>query len=392
MPEIRIPPAELVSTTSLKTDGNNPNAMTKAQHEALRKNIEEFGFIVPIIVNQDLVIADGQQRWEVARDAGWPQVPIIRLDIKDVDRRILRQVLNKLKGSHDYDLDIQEFQRIVDDGELARLGALLAENPIKFEKMLELATTQREDDFVVPKEAKYQVAVGDKFKLGNHTLVCGDSTKGEDMAALMGNEYAALIFTDPPYNVDYESPSGKIMNDAMTPEDYNKFIDAFNKTMLSVAKGAVYCCMSNKEFPDFKASFEKQGGHWSSTIIWNKHSFVFGRQDYHRKHEPIFYGWKEGCQHYWSGSREECDVWDIAKPSRNELHPTQKPIELVARALKNSSVEGDIVLDPFGGSGTTLIACEQLGRQCRMMELDPFYASVIVERWESFTGRQAVKA
>jgi DNA modification methylase len=217
-----------------------------------------------------------------------------------------------------------------------------------------------------------------------------------DVERVLGGQLADMCFTDSPYNVDYSnSPKDKlrgkqrpILNDNLG-SGFEAFLNGCCANVLSVTRGAVYWCMSSSELHTLQRAFAAAGGHWSTFIVWAKHTFTLGRADYQRQYEPILYGWKEGSDHYWCGARDQGDVWFFDKPVRNDLHPTMKPVALVERAIRNSSKTRDIVLDPFGGSGSTLIACEKTGRQARLIELDPKYCDVIVERWQRLTGRRA---
>ena len=212
----------------------------------------------------------------------------------------------------------------------------------------------------------------------------------------MGDELADMVFCDPPYNVDYgggareviRGNERKILNDNLGSDFYG-FLQAALQNMLKVTKGACYVAMSSSELDVLQKAFRDAGGKWSTFIIWAKNHFTMGRADYQRQYEPILYGWPDGCDHFWCGDRNQSDVWFVDKPVKNDLHPTMKPVALVEKAIRNSSKTRDIVLDLFGGSGSTLIACEQTGRRCRMMELDPKYADVIIQRWQDFTGGQA---
>ena len=233
--------------------------------------------------------------------------------------------------------------------------------------------------------------------LGEHKVLCGDATKAEDYRLLLGDELADMTFTDPPYNVNYANSAKDKMRGTNRPilndnlgDDFAGFLQAACSNVLSVTKGAVYIAMSSSELDTLQAAFRAAGGKWSTFIIWAKNTFTLGRADYQRQYEPILYGWKDGSDHYWCGARDQGDVWQIAKPAKNDLHPTMKPVELVERGVCNSSKTRDIVLDPFGGSGSTLIACEKVQRRARLMELDPKYVDVIVRRWQEYTGKQAV--
>jgi DNA modification methylase len=202
---------------------------------------------------------------------------------------------------------------------------------------------------------------------------------------------ADMVFSDPPYNVAYEGKGHRrIANDALGTE-FAAFLRTACEGMLQVTKGAIYICMSSSEIGTLKQAFESAGGHWSTFVIWSKTSFTLGRSDYQRQYEPILYGWAKGSDHYWCGARDQGDVWQYAKPVRNDLHPTMKPVALVERAIRNSSKSRDTVLDPFAGSGSTLMAAEATGRRAALVELDPAYCDVIVKRWQEQTGGTAVR-
>ena len=248
---------------------------------------------------------------------------------------------------------------------------------------------------------------GDLWLLGDHRLLCGDATVLADVERVLDGGLADLCFTDPPYNVDYGNSAGvgsgrpapsnnaktrgtgrRILNDNLG-EGFARFLYDSCVNILMVTKGAVYICMSSSELATLQAAFKEAGGHWSTFVIWAKNRFTLGRADYQRQYEPILYGWKEGTDHYWCGARDQGDVWFVDKPHKNDLHPTMKPVALVERAVRNSSKSRDTVLDPFAGSGTTLIACEKAGRQARLIELDPGYVDVIIRRWQDWTGKAA---
>jgi DNA modification methylase len=214
---------------------------------------------------------------------------------------------------------------------------------------------------------------------------------------VLDGQFADMTLTDPPYNVDYGSSAKdklrgnkrKILNDNLG-SDFEAFLHDACANIVSVTKGAIYVCMSSSELHTLQRAFRAAGGKWSTFVIWAKNTFTLGRADYQRQYEPILYGWKDGADHYWCGARDQGDVWFFDKPARNDLHPTMKPVALVERAIRNSSNSRDIVLDPFGGSGSTLIACEKAGRQARLLELDPKYCDVIVRRWQEFSGGTAL--
>jgi DNA modification methylase len=238
---------------------------------------------------------------------------------------------------------------------------------------------------------------GDLWALGEHRLLCGDATKPADVELLLTGSKASMAFTDPPYNVSLGDHGGqqrgarkrRIANDSMDPIAWEVFVRAWGQNLLSRVDGAIYVCMSSKEMPLVSRVLSEEGGHWSDTIIWRKDRFVLGRADYQRAYEPIWFGWREGSSHHWCGDRDQDDVWEINRPSDAPLHPTMKPLPLMERAIANSSVDGDLVLDLFVGSGSTLIACERTGRRCVGIELDPRYADVVLTRWERFSGEVA---
>jgi DNA modification methylase len=229
--------------------------------------------------------------------------------------------------------------------------------------------------------------------------LCGDATQIEAVEKVLAGGLADMVFSDPPYNVNYgatmkdklRGKKRKIANDDLG-DGFERFLRDACTNILAVTKGAIYICMSSSELHTLYRAFTESGGHWSTFLIWAKNTFTMGRADYQRQYEPILYGWKEGSQHYWCGARDQGDVWFVKKPAKNELHPTQKPVELIERAIRNSSKSRDTVLDPFAGAGSTLIACEKTGRQARLIELDPKYCDVIIRRFEDLSGKRAVLA
>ena len=232
---------------------------------------------------------------------------------------------------------------------------------------------------------------GDMWALGDHRLLCGDGTSIEELRRVLDGRSCDLAFSDLPYNVSYVGKTARkleIVNDNLG-DAFDDFLKAACRSLVEVSKGPIYLCMSSSQLHRLYAAFTEAGGHWSTFIIWAKSLFTLGHSDYQRQFEPILYGWREGGTHYWCGARNQGDVWMIDKPRVNDLHPTMKPVSLVERAIENSSRKGNVVLDPFAGSGTTAIACERLGRHACLVEIDPCYADVIVRRWEGYTGRGA---
>jgi DNA modification methylase len=312
-----------------------------------------------------LVIADNQ----LALNAGWDEVALSNL-VRELD-------------AEKFQLDLLGFDSAVLDRYLAGLDGDAA---------AEAEEAELPEVPVVPTSRP-----GDLWILGNHRLLCGDATVFTDVERLMDGQLADMAALDPPYNVDYANASKnkffakdrRILNDALGNGFYQFLYDTCVNLLL-VTKGACYVCMSSSELHTLQKAFTDAGGKWSTFIIWAKNTFTLGRADYQRQYEPILYGWKQGTDHFWCGARDQGDVWLVDKPRVNDLHPTMKPVELIERAIRNSSKNRDIVLDLFGGSGTTLIAAERTGRSARLMELDPKYADVIVERWQNLTGGIAV--
>lgn len=378
----------------------NARTHSEGQVAQLAGSIAEFGFNVPVLVDERGVLIAGHGRLLAARHLGLAEVPVIRLDhLTDAQARAYRLADNQLalNAGWDDELLAAELARLQEDGFSLDLIGFSDED---LDRLMAEADAEGdgagegdEDDIPEP-PADPVTRPGDLWILGRHRLLCGDSTVLADVEKVLGGTAADMCFTDSPYNVDYGAPGkgGKgrrILNDALGG-GFRQFLYDACVNILSVTKGAVYMCMSSSELHTLQSAFLEAGGHWSTFIIWAKNTFTLGRSDYQRQYEPILYGWKEGGGHYWCGARDQGDVWSINKPARNDLHPTMKPVELVERAVANSSREGEIVLDPFGGSGTTLIACERTGRQARLLELDPKYVDVIVLRWQEETGKAAV--
>lgn len=358
------------------------------------ESIKQFGFKVPIVIDKDGIIVAGHTRYKAAKKLNLKEVPcIVADDLTDEQVKAFRLADNKVaeKSEWDFDLLTDELDDLF-EFDMTVFG-------FEDETEEEPAEVVEDDyDIVPPEEPKAKR--GDIYKLGNHRLMCGDSTSINDVGRLMAGEKASMGFTDPPWNVNYGAVKEgnaqgyrprTILNDFMGTEDFKEFMNkAFASLNFAMKDGAMtYVVMSAQEWGNMMLTLAQNNYHWSSTIIWNKDSLVLSRKDYHTKYEPIWYGWKEGSRICPLEDRKQSDVWDIPRPKKSEEHPTMKPVELVARAITNSSKKGDIVIDLFGGSGTTLIASEQTDRCCRMMELDPKYVDVIVNRWEEFTGEKA---
>jgi len=381
------------------------NARTHSEEQVtqIAASIAEFGFTNPILVSSEGTIVAGHGRLAAARQLGLTTVPVIVLDhLTPLQRRTLALADNRIAENAGWDesllhLELADLQEANIDLSLTgfdaeTLAALLAGEETTSEG-------QGEEDAAPEVPATAVSRLGDMWCLGEHRLLCGDATSAEAYAHLFRDgEKADLVFTDPPYNVNYANSAKDklrgthrpILNDALGTGFYDFLYDALS-LLLAHCRGAVYVAMSSSELDTLQAAFRAAGGHWSTFIIWAKHTFTMGRADYQRQYEPILYGWPEGVTRHWCGDRNQSDVWQIKKPNRNDLHPTMKPVELVERALRNSSRPGNMILDPFGGSGTTVIAAEKTGRLARVMELDPKYVDVIVQRWQDWTGKQATR-
>lgn len=379
---------------------HNARTHSDAQVAQIAASIVEFGWTNPILVDGTSGVIAGHGRLLAARQLGLATVPIIELTHLTLaqkrayiladnrlaenagwDEELLALELAELRDA-DFDLDLigfseDELDELLGDGE---------------------TEGQTDEDTVPEAESKPISRAGDVWLCGNHKVICGDATSSEDYAALLGGELIDMTFTDPPYNVDYgNNPRDKIrgtqreiLNDNLGT-DFGGFLESACRQILDVTKGAIYIAMSSSELDRLQVAFRTAGGRWSDFIIWAKNQFVMGRADYQRQYEAILYGWKEGNDRFWCGARDQGDVWFIDRPRKSELHPTMKPVALVERAIRNSSKTGDLILDPFGGSGTTMIACEKTRRRARVIELDPKYADVIVRRWQDYTGRIAVR-
>lgn len=368
-------------------------------------SIKEFGFTNPILIGADDVIIAGHGRLLAAQRMGLKEVPIVRLPhLTETQRRALVIADNKiaLNAGWDEEMLALEMKELGDmDFDLDLLGFSLDELK-ELEAFGEPEPSGNADEDEVPEVPEEAVTKsGDMWILGEHRLLCGDTTMVDDLKKLMADDTADMIFTDPPYNVNYGSTmkdslryhagtlgGRKIMNDNLG-DGFAQFLTDSLSNLMMFNKGAAYVCMSSSELHTLYSAFVSAGGKWSTFIIWAKNTFTLGRADYQRQYEPILYGWSADKKHYWCGDRDQSDVWEYNKPVRNDLHPTMKPVELVERAINNSSKVGDIVLDGFGGSGSTLIAAEKTRRKARLMELDPKFCDVIVRRWEEYTGNKA---
>ena len=379
----------------------NARQHSDAQVAQIAASIREFGWAAPIIVDAQSNVIAGHGRLLAARKLGLAEVPVVSMDhLSDTQRRALILADNKIAENATWDEAVLGVELAALSEAGFELG-LTGFSPDEWERLIEGDLSDEKgltDEDAVPEVSEHAVTKpGDIWILGDHKLLCGDATKADDFKALLGDELVDMTFTDPPYNVNYANTAkdkmrGKnrpIMNDNLG-EGFGSFLFDACDNILARTKGAVYIAMSSSELDTLQGAFRAAGGKWSTFIIWAKNTFTLGRADYQRQYEPILYGWRDGTDHYWCGARDQGDVWHINKPQKNDLHPTMKPVELVERAVRNSSKTRDLVLDPFGGSGSTLIACEKSGRRARLIELDPKYVDVIVKRWEAFSGCKAV--
>lgn len=425
----------------LKYADYNPRKSLAAgdpEYDKIKRSIEEFGYVDPIIINDDNTIIGGHQRATVMKALGFYEVDVVVVHVDKTKEKALNVALNKISGEWDMDKlkDLMsELETLID------LGITGFDSDELEELLARIDTAEATDDDFDIDEALDEIVEpvskpGDIYQLGNHRLMCGDSTELQQVSLLMNNNLADLIVTDPPYNVNYGDKAkmmdkyqkghrntNKILNDNMDDQKfYNFLFDAFSVSNQHIKEGgAAYVFHSDTERINFTSAFINAGYKLSEVLIWVKNSLVLSRQDYHWKHEPILYGWKEGSAHYFIDDITQSTVFDSSmsidklkkdemaemlkelivnlkttviyekKPTKNDVHPTMKPISLCGRLIKNSSRINELIYEPFGGSGSTLIAADQLGRRCNCMELDPKYVDVIIKRWEENTSSKAVK-
>ena len=372
----------------------NPRKINKVQEQDLKDSLTRFGLVDPIIINinkeRKNIVIGGHQRLRVWADLGNTEIDCNELDLTLDKERELNIRLNKNGGSFDDELVKEYF----DFEELTEWGF----TPEELFEQEETTADGLIDDDEIPEAKESKVKRGDIWKLGEHRIMCGDSTSSDDVAKLMNGEKADMVFTDPPYNVDYgnsNNPRHKsrtILNDKKSITDWDKFVKDYVTNLLLFTNGNIYISMSDKELGHLQRVFEECGGRWASFIIWVKDRLILSGKDYHSRHETILYGWNKKIENRLRvEDRKQDDVWEIKRPSNSDLHPTMKPIELIERMLINSSKKEHIILDLFLGSGSTLIAAGKLNRKCYGMELDEKYCDVIIERWEQFTGLKAKK-
>lgn len=398
----------IIDISEVKSDGKNPNRMKPKQFEALKRSIEKYGFLVPIVLTKDYVLADGEHRFKAYKDLGNKSIPAIIVNTNDIDRRILRQILNKIKGEHRFELDKEDFD-LLRTTELDSFQDLFSfidydANIQKYLNETEMLHIKDEDE--IPEDAETRVKKGEVWQLENHRLMCGDATDKSQIDVLMNNQICNLIVTDPIGRVSYADKNvflnsgGRgnavqkhILNDHKTTEEMKSLWLKSFLNLHSVADPAASYYIFGPQGGDLLVSLlqsiKESGWQLKHMIIWVKNNIVLGRSDYNYQHEPILFGWKE--KHSFYGRSGESSIWNIDKPTKSKLHPTMKPVSLISKCILNSSKAEDIVIDIFGGSGSTLIAAEKLNRKCYMLELDPHYCDVIITRWEKYSGKKAKK-
>ena len=381
---------QLVATDKLIPYVNNARTHSAEQINKLRASLREFGFINPVIIDREFNVIAGHGRIAAAKAEGIEEIPCVFADhLTEAQKKAYIFADNRMALDAGWDeemlkVEIEALQ--AEDIDLALTGF----DEKELASLFDTDTDAQEDDFDVDAELEKPCVTqsGDIWTLGKHTLVCGDSTKEDTYAALLDSRKANLVITDPPYNVNYEGTAGKIKNDNMAADKVYQFLfDAFsNMTNVMADDASLYVFHADTEGLNFRKAFADAGFYLSGCCIWKKQSLVLGRSSYQWQHEPVLYGWKKKGKHQWYTGRKESTIWEFDKPKRNGDHPTMKPVPLLAYPIRNSSMANSVVLDPFGGSGSTLIACEQTDRICLTIELDEKFCDVIVKRYIEQAG------
>ena len=371
----------------LKPAEYNPRKKLKKgdkEYKKIMDSIEEFGFADPLVVNADMTIIGGHQRLTVARDLGYTEVPCAVVDIDKTREKALNIALNKITGQWDDNLLAELLEDIANSGDfdIGKTGFDPPEIGELFNKLHDKKV--KEDNFDIDSELKQPVfsKLGDLWLIGKHRVICGDSTGEEVYTRLMDGQKANLVLTDPPYGVDVEETAGKIQNDNLPDAEFYDFLlSAFRCMQANLADdGSIYVWHADTKGLIFRKAYEDAGFYLSGCCIWKKNALVLGRSPYQWIHEPCLFGWKKGGKHQWYADRKQVTVWEYDKPKSSPDHPTTKPVTLMAYPMKNSTMTNGIVLDPFLGSGSTLIACMETDRICRGIELDPKFVDCIVKR------------
>jgi site-specific DNA-methyltransferase (adenine-specific) len=386
----KISKIEYLPIWKIKNNPNNPRLVKDDKFKKLVKSIQDFPEMLdkrPIIVNEDMIVLGGNMRLKACNEAGLKEVPVIVANWTEEQERQFIIKDNLGYGEWDWEIIANEW----DADELNDWGLDIPD----FVPTVELDAV--EDDFDVPEGGiETDIVIGDLFEIGEHRLLCGDSTQTDTFEKLMQGEMADMVVTDPPYNVAYEGGTKEkltIANDSMSNDDFYKFLYDFYSALTTAVKkgGAIYVWHASSEVVNFAKAMVDAGWLLKQQLIWVKNSMVMGRQDYQWKHEPCLYGWLDGASHNWYSDRKQTTVIEWDKPLRNGEHPTMKPIGLFGYQIENSSKIGDIVIDAFGGSGTTIVACEQLKRKARVIEYDPKYCQVIVDRMRKLDSSLVIK-
>lgn len=383
---------------SLKPAAYNPRKKLKKgdkEYEKIKKSIVEFGYVDPIIVNFDGTVIGGHQRLTVLSDLGYKEVQCVQVRIDDENKvKALNVALNKITGAWNEELLADLMVDLQDaDFNLDLTGFEAPEIDQLFSKVHNKEV--KEDDFDVDGElTKPTISKqGDIWHLGKHRVICGDSTKSETYQLLLGDKKANLVVTDPPYNVNVEETAGKIKNDDMSDTDFFQFLfNMFVNVEQSMEDDAsIYVFHADTEGLNFRKAFKDAGFYLSGCCVWKKNALVLGRSPYQWQHEPVLYGWKQKGKHQWFSDRKQTTIWEYDRPKSSKEHPTMKPVQLMAYPIQNSSMRGTLILDPFLGSGSTLIAADQTGRVCYGIELDEKFVDVIVKRYMEATEKSDVQ-
>lgn len=381
---------QLVPITKLVPYVNNARTHSPEQINKLRSSLREFGFINSVIIDRDFGVIAGHGRILAAKEEGIAEVPCVFADhLTEAQKKAYILADNRMAMDAGWDEELLRVEIEALQAEAFDLS-LTGFDEKELSDLFKDDADVQEDDFDVDAELEKPTfsKSGDVWTLGRHRLVCGDSTKAETFAILMNGRKANLVVTDPPYNVNYEGTAGKIKNDNLADEKFYQFLfDAFSNIEKVMADDAsIYVFHADTEGLNFRKAFSDAGFYLSGCCIWKKPSLVLGRSPYQWQHEPCLYGWKKSGKHQWYADRKQTTIWEFEKTKKNTDHPTMKPIPLLAYPIQNSSMSNTLVLDPFGGSGSTLIACEQTDRDCYTIELDEKYCDVIVKRYIEQVG------
>lgn len=372
---------------------NNPREHSPDQVEHIAASFDRFGINNPIIIGPDGGIIAGVGRWLAAKKLELKEIPVLIVSHLTPDERVAYMIADNQLGllsSWNPEILVRQLERLVEQNiDLAVLGF----SDEDLEKILprEPCTEELDADAVPEIQPAPVSRLGDLWELDDHRVLCGDGTNIDNLQFLLAGQPVHMTFTDPPYNVAYTGKTAArmtLVNDNLG-DGFGELLRLGCRAILAVCEGGIYIAMSSAQLHLLYTVFCEEGGHWSTFLIWVKNTFTLGRADYQRQFEPILYGWREGSKHYWCGARDQGDVWFVDKPFRNDLHPTAKPTILIERGIRNSSKPGQTVFDPFGGAGSTIIACENLNRKARLVEIDPHFVDVTIRRWERYTGRKA---